>query len=228
MIGRIGAGCAQPARPIAQHCARRRRIGRGGERQHEHVSVPEHMPAVDVAGRCRGRRRRPRRSRRSARSDGTSPGAGRAAARDPRRARCHSSPIAVLHASRCSASSASKPCRSASSSRSRARLGVGHSQRVKGVGSDAIEHAVLAPLARRHGRAARSAAHENDPRRAVALLVHEEDGLGRRADRQSETLPDLEPASPAPGRAAPRPAAACRRSRRRGQRPCPGAPASRT
>ena len=55
-------------------------------------------------------------------------------------------------------------------------LGVGHSQRVKGVGSDPIEHAVLAPLARRHGRAARSAAHEDESRRAVALLVHEEDG----------------------------------------------------
>ena len=52
-------------------------------------------------------------------------------------------------------------------------LRVGRSQRVYGVDRDALEHAVLATLARRHGRAARSAAHEDESRRAVALLVHE-------------------------------------------------------
>ena len=53
--------CRQPPDAVLEHRPRRARVGRGEERKHVHVGVPEHVPAVGACRSARAPRPRPRR-----------------------------------------------------------------------------------------------------------------------------------------------------------------------
>ena len=131
-------------RSVLEHRPRGRGMRRGEERQHEHVGVPEHVPAVRVARSGRGRRPPPRRGRRPTPSGGRARTGRRVAARRRPRYGRRRAPSAATHARRCSASSTSKPDARARREARRARDPASVPSCAVDVGGDAIESGPVA------------------------------------------------------------------------------------